>query len=67
MGLEHLGQSLIAIAIWTAIAAMLFAACYIYRNSTRYNWMVIVLKLLIISGIVRIIERFRFTEVFLDI
>ena len=67
MGLEHLGESLAAIMICTSIASMLFAACYIYSNSTKYNWMVIVLKLLIISALVRIVERFDYTEVFFDI
>ena len=66
MGAKHLGESISAILICMAVASMLFSACYVYHNSARYNWMVIVLKLMIISAIVRIIERFNYTEVFFD-
>lgn len=63
-GTKHLGESMAAILICMSIASLLFSACYVYRNSKRYNWMVIVLKLLIISALIRIIERFNYTEVF---
>ena len=49
-----------------AVASMIFTTCYVYKNSNGCNWMVTVLFMLVISAIVRIIERFEFTSSFLD-
>lgn len=60
---KHIGESLNAILICMSVASMLFATCYVYKNSTKgCNWMVTVLSLLIVSALVRIIERFGYTE-----
>ena len=57
----NLGESLSAILICMAVASMIFTTCYVYKNSNGCNWMVTVLFMLVISAIVRIIERFEFT------
>ena len=63
----HLGESLNAILICMSVASMLFATCYIYKNSAKgCNWMVMVLTMLMISAIVRIVERFGYTESIFD-
>jgi hypothetical protein len=49
-----------------SVASMCFASCYVYKNSVRFNWMVGVLILLIISALVRIVERFNYTESVFD-
>lgn len=63
---KHLGESLNAIFICMSVAAMLFSTCYVYKNSGRFNWMVAVLLLLVFSALVRIIERFGYTETIAD-
>lgn len=59
-------ESISAILICMAIASMCFTTCYVYKNSNGPNVMVVVLIMLIISAIVRCIERFDFTESFFD-
>ena len=63
---KHLGESINAILICMSVASMCFACCYVYKNSAKYNWMVGVLILLIISALVRIVERFGYTESVFD-
>lgn len=70
-GHRDLGESLSAILICMAVASMCFTACYIYRmnadgNGGKYNWMITVLIMLIVSAIVRVIERFGYTETIFD-
>ena len=59
-----LAESLSAILICMAVASMCFTACFIYRNTKQCNFMVTVLMMLIISAIVRVIERFSITDSF---
>ena len=44
-----------------AVASMCFTTCYVYKNATKYNFMVTILLMLIVSAIVRCIERFNLT------
>lgn len=64
MAHTNLAESLSAILICMAVASMCFTTCYVYKNSNSYNWMVTILIMLIISAIVRVIERFNYTESF---
>lgn len=64
---KHIGESLNAILICMSVASMLFASCYVYKNSVKgCNWMVTVLILLMVSALVRIVERFGYTSSFFD-
>ena len=47
-----------------AIASMCFTTCYVAKNRGGCNFMVAILTMLIISAIVRVIERFQVTDSF---
>lgn len=61
---HSLSESLSAIVICMAIASMCFTTCYVYKNRGNFNFMVLILIMLIISAIVRVIERFQVTDSF---
>ena len=64
---KHIGESLNAILICMSVASMLFATCYVLKNSNKgCNWIVTILILLIISALVRMIERFNYTQMMAD-
>ena len=64
---KHIGESLIAILICMSVASMLFASCFVYKSSGKScNWMVTIMILLILSALVRLIERFNYTDSILD-
>lgn len=58
---NSLPESLSAIVIVMAVASMCFTSCYVYKSSHAMNWMVLILLMLIISAVVRVIERFNLT------
>ena len=66
MAKHRLFESLSAILICMAIASMCFAACFVAKTSARYNFMLTILLMMIVSAIVRVVERFNFTDLFLD-
>ena len=64
---EHnLPESFSAILICMAVASMLFTIYIVAKNSRGYSFKVTILIMLIISAIVRVVERFQFTEYFVD-
>ena len=63
---HNLAESLSAILICMAVASMCFTTCYVYKNGNSYNFMVTILLMLIMSAIVRVIERFSITDSFFE-
>ena len=61
-----LEETFSAIGIAMAVASMLFTTCYIYKNTGKFNFMMTILIMLILSAVVRVIERFSFTDSFFD-
>ena len=49
-----------------AVASMLFTIFVVAKNAQGYSFKITILIMLIISAIVRVIERFQFTEYFVD-
>ena len=60
----NLGEALSAIMISMAVASMCFTICYVYKQSNHFNFMMVILLMLIFSAMVRVIERFNYTESF---
>ena len=65
MSTYNLGNSISAIMICLAVAAMCITICYVFKN-TGHSFMVTVLLMLVISALVRVIERFNYTESWID-
>ena len=66
MANEHnLTESLAAIVICMAVASMCFTIAYVYVRS-KDPFMISTLAMLIISAIVRVIERFNFNSALFD-
>ena len=63
---HNLPESFSAILICMAVASMLFTIWIVGRNSKGYSFKITILIMLIISAIVRVVERFQFTEYFVD-
>ena len=66
MGDHNLPESFSAILICMAVASMLFTIYIVAKNSHGFSFMVVILLMLIISAIVRVVERFQFTELFVN-
>ena len=49
-----------------AVASMVFTTCYVYKNGNQYNFMITILIMLIVSAVVRVIERFSVTDSFFE-
>ena len=49
-----------------AVASMCFTTCYVWKNSSGRNFMITVLIMLISSAVVRVIERFNYTDSVFD-
>ena len=64
MAHTNLAESLSAILICMAVASMIFTTCYVYKNGNGFSWMVTILMMLITSAVVRVIERFNYTDSF---
>lgn len=63
---HNLPESFSAILICMAVASMFFTIYIVAKNSHGFSFMAVILLMLIISAIVRVIERFQFTEYFVD-
>ena len=61
-----LAESLSAIFICMAIASMCFALFFVYQSSRKLNFMSTILIMLILSALIRVIERFKLTDSFFD-
>ena len=59
------GETITAIMICIAVATICFTVSRVYIY-TGWSFMVTVLLMLVISSLVRVIERFDFTETFFD-
>ena len=62
---KNLGDPLSAIVICMAVACMCLTVCYVYKNS-GCSFMITILMMLIISALVRVVERFNYTESMFD-
>ena len=62
---NNIGDSLAAIGICMAVAAMCLTTCYVAGHKGN-GFMVTILIMLILSAIIRVIERFNYTEVMFD-
>ena len=62
---SSIGDSIAAIGIIMAVAAMCLTTCYVGTHKGN-GFMVTILLMMIVSSIVRVIERFNYTEVMFD-
>ena len=62
----NLGSTIGALMICMSIASMVFTICYICKNQKKWNVMITILFMLVLSGAVRSVERFSLTEVMID-
>ena len=62
---NNIGDSIAAIGIIMAVAAMCLTTCYVYTHKGN-GFMVTILLMIIVSSVVRVIERFNYTEVLFD-
>ena len=63
--MSNLGESISAIIICMAVATMCLTVCYVFKN-TGSSFMITVLMMVIISSLVRVVERFNYTETLFD-
>ena len=59
-------ESFSAILICMACSSMLFTIYIVCRNTNGYSFYITILLMLIVSAIVRVVERFQFTEYLVD-
>ena len=62
---SNIVDSISAIGIIMAVAAMCLTSCYVFTHKGN-GFMVSILFMLIISSIVRVIERFNYTDILFD-
>ena len=62
---QNLGDTFSAIIICMAVAVMCLTVCYVYKNSSC-SFMITILMMLITSALVRVVERFNYTENMFD-
>lgn len=58
----NLPEAMSAILICMAMASMCFTICYVWRNAQKFNFMITILMLLLFSAVVRVVERFNYTD-----
>ena len=63
---NSLPESFSAILICMAVSSMLFTIYIVARNNHGFSFMVTILLMLIVSAVVRVVERFQFTEYFVE-
>ena len=59
-------DALSAILICMAVASMVFSTFYCYKYAGRFNFSVKILILLIISAVIRVIEKYSYTDNIFD-
>ena len=62
---NNIGDSIAAIGIIMAVAAMCLTTCYVYTHKGN-GFMITILLMLIVSSVVRVIERFNYTDILFD-
>lgn len=63
--MENIGGSVSGILICMAVAVLCLTVFYVYKNS-GCSFMISILMMIIISSLVRIVERFNYTESWFD-